>query len=123
MIMYLEDIRDYCINKQEVTEGFPFDSDTLVFKVCGKIFLLSSLEKNTISLKFDPEMAIDLRERYSEVVGAFHMHKKYWNSIQLDGTIPSKLIYEWIDHSYKQTAMKLSRKDRALLSLDNLNEP
>ncbi|MDR0364564.1 MAG: MmcQ/YjbR family DNA-binding protein [Bacteroidales bacterium] len=121
--MYLEDIRDYCINKQEVTEGFPFDSDTLVFKVCGKIFLLSSLEKNTISLKFDPEMAIDLRERYSEVVGAFHMHKKYWNSIQLDGTIPSKLIYEWIDHSYKQTAMKLSRKDRALLSLDNLNEP
>lgn len=111
--MYLEEVRDYCLMKQEATEGFPFDEDTLVFKVAGKMFLLASLEKNSITLKFDPETAVALRERYSNVVSAFHMNKKYWNSISLDNALPHKLIFEWIDHSYEQVIMKLPKKDQA----------
>lgn len=118
--MYLEEVRDYCLTKQEVTECFPFDEDTLVFKVAGKMFLLASLEKNAITLKFDPEMAIELRERYSHVVSAFHMNKKYWNSIDLENALPHRLIFEWIDHSYEQVIMKLPKKDRSRFSCDFL---
>jgi len=114
--MNIEEIRDYCLSKRGVTEGFPFDEDTLVFKVMGKMFLLTSLEGDrTINLKCDPERAVYLREHYSSVIPGFHMNKKYWNTIFLDGSVPDALLLEMIDHSYDEVIKGLSGKDRGEL--------
>jgi len=99
--MLPETIREFCLSKTGVTESFPFDEDTLVFKVMGKIFALLSLEARSINLKCDPEKAIALREVYPDVSPGYHMNKKYWNTIRLSGAIPDKLIREWITESYK----------------------
>jgi predicted DNA-binding protein (MmcQ/YjbR family) len=97
----IEIIREYCINKKDVTEGFPFGEDTLVFKVKGKIFALANLDSDlSINLKCDPEFAIDLREKYSSVTPGYHMNKKHWNTVLLDGSIPDAELFSWIDHSY-----------------------
>ncbi len=99
--MNIEIIREYCINKKDVTEGFPFGEDTLVFKVKGKIFALANLDSDlSINLKCDPEFAIDLREKYSSVTPGYHMNKKHWNTVLLDGSIPDAELFSWIDHSY-----------------------
>jgi len=99
--MNIESLRDYCLGKKNVTESFPFGEDTLVFKVDGKIFALANLDGDlSINLKCDPALAIDLRERYSSVIPGYHMNKKHWNTINLNGTIPEKEILGWIDHSY-----------------------
>lgn len=94
-------LREYCISKKSVTESFPFDDETLVFKVSGKIFALVSLEGDlTINLKCDPSLALELRERYPAVTPGYHMNKVHWNTILLDGSIPDKEILKWVDHSY-----------------------
>jgi predicted DNA-binding protein (MmcQ/YjbR family) len=99
--MDIETLRDYCISKKDSKESFPFGDDTLVFKVKEKIFALVNLDGNlSINLKCDPAFAIDLRERYSSVTPGYHMNKKHWNSILLDGSIPDKEVFSWIDHSY-----------------------
>jgi predicted DNA-binding protein (MmcQ/YjbR family) len=99
--MNIETLREYCISKKNVTESFPFGNDTLVFKINERIFALANLEGDlSINLKCDPAMAIELRERYSSVIPGYHMNKKHWNTIILDGTVPDKEIYSWIDHSY-----------------------
>jgi len=99
--MNIELIREYCIRKKDVTESFPFGDDTLVFKRKGKIFLLANLDGDlTLNLKCDPTLALELRERYSSVVPGYHMNKKHWNTVYIDGTIPDKEIFSWIDHSY-----------------------
>lgn len=99
--MNIETIRDYCLTKDSVTESFPFDDETLVFKVTGKIFALASLEGDlTINLKCDPAFALELRERYPEVKPGYHMNKKHWNTISLVGSVPDREILAWIDHSY-----------------------
>jgi len=99
--MDIETLRDYCISKKDSKESFPFGVDTLVFKVKEKIFALVNLDGNlSINLKCDPAFAIDLRERYSSVTPGYHMNKKHWNSILLDGSIPDKEVFSWIDHSY-----------------------
>jgi predicted DNA-binding protein (MmcQ/YjbR family) len=98
--MIPETIREFCLGMKGVTESFPFDEDTLVFKVMGRIFALVSLESRSINLKCDPEKAIALREEYTAVTPGYHMNKKYWNTIQLDGTVPERLIREWITESY-----------------------
>jgi predicted DNA-binding protein (MmcQ/YjbR family) len=99
--MNIETIREHCISKPDVTEGFPFGEDTLVFKVKGKIFALANLSGDlSLNLKCDPSFALELRERYSSVKPGYHMNKKHWNTIELDGTIPDKDIFSWIDHSY-----------------------
>ncbi len=101
--MNLEALREYCLQKEAVTEGFPFDESTLVFKVAGKMFALVSLDGDpSVNLKCDPELAMSLREQYPAVTPGFHMNKHYWNTILLDGSLPEKLIREWIDHSYWQ---------------------
>ena len=93
--------RDYCLSKKGVTEEFPFDEQTLVFKVMGKMFALTNVDSFvSINLKCEPEKAIELREQYDFVKPGYHMNKKHWNTIILDGTIPSSLILELIDHSY-----------------------
>ena len=99
--MNIEILRGYCISKNNVTESFPFDDDTLVFKTEGRIFALVNLEDDlSINLKCNPVLAIELRERYSSVIPGYHMNKKHWNTLVLDGTISDNEILKWIDHSY-----------------------
>ncbi len=113
--MNIEEIREYCIAKEFVEETFPFDQDTLVFKVMGKMFLLISLnESNHFNVKCDPEYAIELRERYSEIIHGWHMNKKLWNTVYTDGSLTRKLLMELIDHSYDEVVKKLPKKTQAL---------
>jgi predicted DNA-binding protein (MmcQ/YjbR family) len=99
--MNIEELREYCISKPEVSESFPFDEDTLVFKVRDKIFVLTSLSPPfSINVKCDPELAVSLRERYSFVIPGYHMNKKHWNTVMIDDTVSDSLLREWIDHSY-----------------------
>ncbi|MFM9944948.1 MAG: MmcQ/YjbR family DNA-binding protein [Bacteroidia bacterium] len=99
--MDIELYRIFCLKKPGVTEEFPFDSRTLVFKVCGKMFSLLDVESfDSINLKCDPEKAIQLREEYPGVIPGFHMNKNHWNTVTCDDSIPDKLIYEWTDDSY-----------------------
>ncbi len=105
--------RDYCLAKKGVTEEFPFDNVTLVFKVMGKMFAVTGLdhvESFVIALKCDPEYAIELREQFSCVSHAFHFNKKYWNGVTLDGSVGDELIKSWINHSYDEVVKKLTRK-------------
>jgi predicted DNA-binding protein (MmcQ/YjbR family) len=115
--MDLKVIRDYCIAKKGVTEELPFDENSPVYKVMGKIFLiLNLLPPYSINIKCDPEKAVELRERYEAVKPGYHMNKAHWNTVELDGTIPTKLILEWIDHSYQLVVSKLSRTDQIKLN-------
>lgn len=114
--MDIEKIRDYCLAKKGVTEEFPFGPDTLVFKVMGKMFALTNLDGDlSINLKCDPDLAIELREKYPAVLPGYHMSKVHWNTVMIDGSVPSKLIYGWIDHSYDIVADKLPKKIKSQL--------
>jgi len=110
--MNVEILREYCLSKPDVEESFPFGPDVMVFKIGGKIFLLCSLDSEDFSfnVKCDPELAIELRERYDCVQPGYHMNKKHWNTIIVDGSVATKQLKEWIDHSYeivnKATAKK-----------------
>jgi len=109
--MNVEEIRLYCLKKKRVTESFPFDDTTLVFKVLNKMFALVSLKDNhSINLKCDPDKAIELREHFTSVLPGYHMNKKLWNTVMLDDSIPDKLIKEWIDDSYALIVDKLPGK-------------
>ena len=110
--MNIETLREYCIKKKGVTEGFPFDNETLVFKVMGKMFALTGLnnEPLTVNLKCDPERAIQLREEYDEIQPGYHMNKTMWNTV--DCSLPQKLVFELIDHSYDQVVKGLIKKLR-----------
>lgn len=113
--MNIEEIREHCISKQFVEETFPFDEDTLVFKVMGKMFLLISLtESNRFNAKCDPERCIELRERYPEIIPGWHMNKTMWNTVFVDGALPRKLIIELIDHSYDEVVKGMPKKTQAL---------
>ena len=110
--MNIEEFREYCLLKNDVTECFPFDNVTLVFKVKGKMFALTSTddEEFSINLKCDPEIAIDLREHYPCVLSGYHMDKKHWNTVFVDGTVDDKLLKEWIDNSYELVLKKTKKK-------------
>lgn len=111
--MNFEKFREYCLSKKNVTECFPFDETTLVFKVMGKMFAMTSLdEEPSANLKCDPEKAIELRERYSCVHPGYHMNKQHWNTIYFDCSVPDKIFYEWVDHSYNLVVEKLPKRDR-----------
>ncbi|MFC6268606.1 MmcQ/YjbR family DNA-binding protein [Frigoriflavimonas asaccharolytica] len=109
--MTAEDIRTYCLEKNGVEESFPFDHETLVFKVGNKMFLLISLEKQpvTIAVKTNPEWSETLREQFYQIQGAFHMNKTHWNSVELEG-LQRELIFELIDHSYDLIFKSLTKK-------------
>jgi len=99
--MNIEILREYCISKKNVTESFPFGDDTLVFKTGGRIFALVNLDGDlSINLKCNPALAIEIRERYSSVIPGYHMNKKHWNTIYIDGSVSDKDIFSWVDHSY-----------------------
>ena len=115
--MDIEAIRDHCLAKEGVTEGFPFGEDVLVFKVMSRMFALVNLERipTTVNLKCDPERAVELRERYGAVEPGWHMNKQHWNTLHLDGTIPSAEVRDLIDHSYELVVQKLTLRDRETL--------
>ena len=109
--MNLEELREYCLAKPGVTEGLPFGEDTLVFKVGEKLFLLTSISLgNQFNVKCDPELAIELRERHPEIIPGYHMNKKLWNTVKMDGNLTIKQLFEMIDHSYEQVFKGLPRK-------------
>ncbi|MDB4533657.1 MmcQ/YjbR family DNA-binding protein [Vicingaceae bacterium] len=109
--MNIEQYREYCVAKKGVTEGFPFDETTIVFKVMNKMFALTNIENfNFINLKCDPEKAIELRELYVGVTGAFHMSKVHWNSVYTNGEISDKIIFQWIDDSYDLIVSSLTKR-------------
>jgi len=104
-------LSDYCLFKKGVTEEFPFDETALVFKVMGKMFTITNIDNFvSFNVKCDPELAVQLREEYSGVLPGYHMNKKHWNTILMDGSIPDSNAYEWIDHSYDLVVSKLPRK-------------
>ncbi len=110
--MDIEQLRNYCIGKKGVEECFPFNEETLVFKVMGKMFLLADIESKPVefNMKCDPELAIQLRENYSCVRPGFHMSKTHWNTVVCDGSVPRPLLKEWIDHSYLEVVKGLTKK-------------
>ena len=111
--MDIETAREYCLSKKAVTECFPFDEYSLVMKVMNKMFALIDLESaNKICLKCDPEYALELRERYNAIEGAWHFNKKYWNQVFLDGDADDSLIKHQKDHSYEEEIKKFTKKMR-----------
>ena len=112
--MNLEEIREYCLTKPHCEEILPFGPDVLVFKTNKKVFLLLPLDEQPVrfNVKCDPELALHLREKYPAVIPGFHMNKKHWNTIKMDGSVAPKLIKEWIDHSYDLVRAKIKNKSK-----------
>lgn len=117
--MDLESFREYCLRKPNATEEMPFGPDVLVFKVGGKMFALAALDEvpATANLKCDPDLALELRDRYEQVRPGYHMNKKHWNTVEIDGGIPDAEVGEMIDHSYGLVVSSLPKAKRAELSL------
>ncbi|MGJ3234947.1 MmcQ/YjbR family DNA-binding protein [Marivirga sp.] len=111
--MNIEEFRNFCIQKYGVTEELPFDENTLVFKVMGKMFALIDVELfESVNLKCDPEQAIKLRDKYDAVKPGYHMNKKHWNTIEFDGSLSDREIFHWVNHSYDLVVSKLPKKPR-----------
>ena len=113
--MQLDQFYDFCLNLKGTTEHFPFDEDTLVFKVGGKIYALSSLsewenETPKVNLKCDPEKSIELRETYSGIEPGYHMNKTHWNTVKINEDVPLVLLQELIQHSHNLVFRSLSKK-------------
>jgi predicted DNA-binding protein (MmcQ/YjbR family) len=107
--MDIEALRAYVLQKPGVTEGFPFGEDTLVFKIKEKVFLLTGLDSSPLqfNVKCDPDKAIELREEFPDsILPGYHMNKKHWNTVIVDGAVPQKLLKELIDHSYDLVSTK-----------------
>ena len=111
--MNIEEYCEYCLKKPGVTDGFPFDQNTLVFKVMGKMFALTNVEEfKSINLKCEPELAVSLREEYDAVNPGYHMSKAHWNTVTVNADASDKKIYEWIDLSYNLVVKSLTKKLR-----------
>ncbi|MBL7730866.1 MAG: MmcQ/YjbR family DNA-binding protein [Chitinophagaceae bacterium] len=112
--MNIETLRHYCLSRPGAEETLPFGPDTLVFKVNGKAFLLTGLDSEDLrfNVKCDPEKALELREQYACVLPGYHMNKKHWNTIVVDGSVSSALLKEWIDHSYELVTAKPKGKKK-----------
>jgi len=109
--MDLAEFREYCLIKPSATEGTPFGPDVLVFKVSGKMFALAALDEvpTTVNLKCDPDLALDLRDRYEQVRPGYHMNKKHWNTVEIENGIPDAELRKMIDHSYELVIKKLPK--------------
>ena len=115
--MDVEQISEYCLSKKGTSEDFPFDEETLVFKVMGKMFALIPLERIPlqINLKCNPDLVIELRERYEAVQPGYHMNKNHWNTVLIDGSLSKDLILEWIDKSYDLVVSGLKKSEKEKL--------
>ena len=118
--MNIEYVREYCLSKKGTSESFPFDETTLVFKVLDKMFALAGLDRipMQINLKCDPEYALELRDQYEDIIGGYHMSKKHWNTVVIEGDLEDKFILELIDHSYDLIVNSFTKKKK--LELENL---
>jgi len=116
--MDLAQFREYCLSKACATESTPFGPDVLVFKVSGKMFALAALDElpTTVNLKCDPDLALELRDRYEQVTPGYHMNKKHWNTVEIESGIPDPELRKMIDHSYELVASGL-RKPRAKVAV------
>ncbi len=110
--MNIEELRNYCISKGGVEECFPFDEETIVFKLMGKVFLLCGINEQPLSfnVKCDPDKAIELREKYDCVLPGYHMNKKHWNTVTCQANVSAKLLKQWIDDSYDLIVAALPKK-------------
>ncbi len=117
--MNIEDIREYCLAMPAVSESTPFDDVTLVFKVAGKMFAIVPMDETDlrITLKCDPDLAIQLREQYPCVLPGYHTSKKHWNTILVDGSVNREKLAKWIDHSYAMVLKGLPAKTRKELDV------
>lgn len=117
--MNIEELRDYCLSKKGVEEGFPFGEDTLVFKVMGKMFLLTGIESQPIefNVKCNPEKAIELRDKHPCLLPGYHMNKQHWNTVVCDGSVSNNQIKKWIDDSYNLVVNSLTKKLKTELDL------
>lgn len=112
--MNVESLREYCLSLPLATEDFPFDETTLVFRVVGKIFAMLDLERpDVVSLKCNPDYALQLSEEHPKISGAWHMNKKYWNQVNLSGHLEDEFVQGLVRHSYAEVVKKLTRKERA----------
>src|SRR5437660_4077567 len=120
--MDLAQLREYCLSKPRATEGTPFGPDVLVFKVGCKMFALAALDEvpTTVNLKCDPDLALDLRDRYEQVTPGYHMNKKHWNTVEIETGIPDAELRKMIDHSYDLVVQSLPKA--ALTSILSLRE-
>jgi predicted DNA-binding protein (MmcQ/YjbR family) len=109
--MDLAEFREYCLTKPGATEEVPFGPDVLVFKVGGKMFALAAVDEvpPTVNLKCDPDLALDLRDRYEQVRPGYHMNKKHWNTVEIEGGIPDIELRKMIDHSYELVIKRLPK--------------
>jgi len=113
----IESYRTYCLGKKGVTEEFPFGEETLVFKVMGKMFALTDVQGfSSVNLKCDPEEGVELREKYAAVLPGYHMNKKHWITVLMDGSIADKQLKQWIDRSYDLVATTLPRAQKQQLN-------
>ena len=111
--MHIEDFRNYCLSKKGVTESFPFDEHTLVFKIMGKMFAICGLERipSQVNLKCDPDRSVELRTQYDGfILPGWHISKLHWNTVIIESNLPLKLIIELIDHSYDLVVSGLTKK-------------
>ena len=115
--MNIEEFRNYCLNKKAVTEEFPFDETTLVFKVMGKMFALTGLEAEEfrVNLKCDPEYGIELREEFEDIIPGWHMNKIHWNTVYFENGLEMNLLCKLVDHSYDMVVKKMKKADREFL--------
>jgi predicted DNA-binding protein (MmcQ/YjbR family) len=115
--MNIEQFRNFCLSFSGVTEEFPFDENTLVFKVMGKMFALCDVDEfESVNLKCDPVKAIELRETYPGIIiPGYHMNKKHWNTVSMKHNLPDNLIDEWITDSYNLVVAGLTKKEREKL--------
>ena len=117
--MNIETFRDFCLTLPYTTEDMPFGEDFLVFRIANRIFALINLNRvpMSVSLKCDPERAIELREQYPDkIIAGYHLNKKHWNTVLLEG-LPPTLIKEMIQHSYDQVLAKVPKKEREALGV------
>jgi predicted DNA-binding protein (MmcQ/YjbR family) len=115
--MNIEDFRNYCLSKNGVTEGFPFDKNTLVFKVSNKMFALTNVDQfNSINLKCDPSYSVELREQYEGIKPGYHMNKRHWNTVLTHSDVPYPLITRLIDMSYELVYKRLTKKQKKELN-------
>ncbi|HEX8575351.1 MAG TPA: MmcQ/YjbR family DNA-binding protein [Flavobacterium sp.] len=122
--MDIQQFFEFCLSKRGVSEHFPFDKDTLVFKVAGKIFALSSLRSweigtPTINLKCDPEKAEEFRASFNDIKPGYHMSKRHWNTLTLNGDVSDSLALELINHSYNLVFSSLPRKTKEKINMDD----
>ena len=112
--MDLEEFREYCLSKVAATESMPFGEDVLVFKVAGKIFALAALNEipATVNLKCDPDLALELRDRYEQVQPGYHMNKKHWNTVEIGSGVPEAELRKMIEHSYDLVVRALPKAQR-----------